>query len=135
MSEQPDQKRRRNMGVVAVCAAGFIAFRAFSDSKVTLHQTQLMFLVSVMFGLAGLQLITNAKGRLSALMGAVVCAGFSSLGFYVVFWGGPLDGGIPFIPASWNQAFGKILFGFGGCITGAMSLWFLFRAIKLPQKE
>jgi len=133
MADQPDNQQRRNMGMVAIGAAGVIAYLACHDPK-ALQQRQLMIVGAVIFALGGVQLVTNAQGRWSALMGGVVCAGMSALGFYVAFFGGQLRGGIPFIPDAWNQTFGKVLFGFGACLTAAMALWFFYRVIKPPPK-
>ena len=122
------------MGVIAMSAAGVIAFLAWHDPHVASRQRQLMGLVAVIFALGGLQLVTQATGRWSAVMGGVVCAGLSTLGCHVVFFGGPLGGGIPLLPDAWNQVFGKALFGVGIVLTAAMASWFFSRAIKPGAK-
>jgi hypothetical protein len=130
-----ESRQRRWIGWLLVGLAGLIVYFAFTDPKVYTQQRWLMILAAGIFSLVGLQLITAAKGRLSALMGGLVCAGLSSLGFVAAFSHKPLQGGIPFIPAAWNQMLGHGLFGSGAVLTAAMALFFFVRAIKPGKSE
>jgi len=94
-----------------------------------------MAAVSAAFFLAGLQIVTAARGRLSALMAGTVCALFSALGWYVALSGEALGGGLPFFPGSWNQLVGHVLFGFGAVVTGGMAVYFFKEAVKRGKSD
>jgi len=94
----------------------------------------------LIFALAGFQVI--AAGRLykvdtrpSALVCALLIGGMGYLCLFAAFSKGRVSGGIPFIPDSWNQHFGKFVFGAIGCALACWSLWLFFRFIKPPCKN
>lgn len=45
----------------------------------------------------------------------------SLAGFYAVFIGGNISGGVPFIPESANQIFGKVFIFIGAIFTGILA--------------
>jgi hypothetical protein len=59
----------------------------------------------------------------------------ASIGFFAAFAAGEVEGGIPFVPAAWNQAIGRIAFGSGACLTAAFSIWLFYRALKPCKKR
>jgi hypothetical protein len=128
-------QQRHLMGLCFVGMAALLAFHANTLHGRSANQDWLPMVVAAIFALAGLQLVTAIKGRLSALMGGLVCGGLSSLGFYVTFSHEQLEGGVPFFPTAWNQAIGHTMFGFGALITAAMAIYFLVRAIKPGEKK
>jgi len=130
-----DLQQRHLMGLLVVGLSALVTFFACSEHKMSTNQKWLLIVVAFIFALAGLQLITAAKGRFSALMAGLVCGGFSGLGFFVAFSRETLQGGIPFIPATWNQNIGHMLFGFGALITAAMAFYFFVRAIKSGKRD
>lgn len=125
-----DTENRKLMGYVALACGVFIASAAFLSHTVSGNQRWLMLIAASVFALVGLQLVTAATGRLSALMAGLACLGFSSLGLFATFTHDKLSGGIPFIPEAWNQTLGHALFGFGALITGVMAIYFFVRAMR-----
>ena len=132
MTEEP---RNRLTGFVALAVAVFILLTALIDRTIPGDRRWLMAVVAAAFALAGLQLVTQARGRLSALMAGTVCALFSALGLYVAVSGDPLGGGLPFIPVSWNQVIGHALFGFGAVLTGGMAAYYLRKGLKRGEPD
>ncbi|MGA2070313.1 MAG: hypothetical protein ABSG97_03110 [Sedimentisphaerales bacterium] len=132
-SDSTEIRRRRFMGFVFIAVSGYLAFR-FYTMNTPFSRRLLLLIVIVLFLLAGIQLVTDIKGRLLSLMVGVIFVGFSILGFFAAF-SGEIHGGIPFFPAAWNQAFGKALFAFGDCITAAMALWCIYQAVKPNTKR
>ena len=128
-----DQMRRRFMGFAFIAVSGYLAFR-FYTMNTPFSRRLLLLIVIVLFLLAGIQLVTDIKGRLLSLMVGVIFAGFSILGFFAAF-SGEIHGGIPFFPATWNQALGKVIFAFGACITAALALWCIYKAVKPNTKK
>lgn len=57
--------------------------------------------------------------KFSSFMGGLICFILSGTGFYVVFFGNNLLGGIPLIPESTNQVMGKVSI-FGGAVFTAL---------------
>ena len=109
-------------------AGGSVMFRALAPAPSS-ERVQVLIAGS-MFVVAGLLILTQVRGRIRTLMVGVVCVGMSALGVFTTFSKGALEGGIPFIPASWNQAFGRGLFGFGALLTAAIALWCFSRVAK-----
>lgn len=132
MTEEP---KNRLTGFVVLAVAVFILLTALIDRSIQGNRRWLMAAVAAVFSLAGLQLVTQARGRLSALMAGTVCALFSALGLYVAVSGEPLGGGLPFIPGSWNQVVGHALFGFGAVVTGGMSAYYFKEALKRGKSD
>ncbi len=93
------------------------------------------YVAAAIFLLAGMGHLMNLKGRASALLGGLICAGMVGLGFFAAFGTGTLEGGLPLIPATWNQTIGRAAFGFGAIITAAFALWGFHRALKPPKKK
>jgi len=93
-------------------------------------QRALVFVVAGIFTLAGLQILTGAKGRLGALMGTAIAAGLSLMMFVAAFGPGKVRGGLPFLPDSWNQHLGRFAFGAFGVLAGFMALYWLWQAMK-----
>lgn len=89
----------------------------------------------MVFFLVGLAVLTEVKGRLGSAVGGVICAGMASLGFFAAFGPGELEGGVPFLPESWNQGLGRIAFGGGACVTAAYCLWLFYRAVKPCKRK
>ena len=115
-----------------MAAGGSVMFKALATVS-TSERVQVLIAGSV-FVVAGLLILTKAHGRIKALMVGVVCVGMSALGVFTTFSAGALEGGIPFIPSAWNQAFGRGLFGFGALLAATIALWCFYRAAK-PAKN
>ena len=126
------QKWQRLWGLLSMAAGGSVMFKTLT-SVPTPKRVQALIAGSV-FVVAGLLILMKAQGRIKALMVAVVCVGMSALGVFTTVSTDALEGGIPFIPAAWNQAFGRGLFGFGALLAAAIALWCLYRAAK-PAKN
>ena len=62
-------------------------------------------------------------GKLSSLLGGIICAVLSALGFYVAFWGDTISGGIPLLPEGLNTFIGRLMFGAGAFITALLALY------------
>lgn len=62
-----DAKKRRRAGYIALACSTFIICAAFLDDKVTGNLKWIMLVSGLVFGLAGVQLVTAATGR-SALL-------------------------------------------------------------------
>jgi hypothetical protein len=125
-----DAGNQKLMGFVALACAVVIACAAFLDRKVIGLQRWEMLMAASVFGLVGWQLVFAVTGRLSHMLAGFACVGFSALGLFAVFTRDKLGGGIPFLPESWNQAFGRGLFGFGALVTGALAFYFFRRALR-----
>jgi hypothetical protein len=89
-----------------------------------------MVVCGVAFSLAGLQVLTGAKGRSSSLIAGTIFALLSVLGLYAAFSDQRIGGGIPFIPDAWNQAFGHGLFGLGAVFTAAAAVYCYIKAAR-----
>jgi hypothetical protein len=126
------QKWQRLWGLLFMAAGVAVLFKALAIVPAS-ERVQVLIAGSV-FVVGGLIILTNAQGRIKALMVGVVCVGMSVLGVFTASSSGPLEGGIPLIPASWNQAFGRGLFGFGALLTAAIATWCFWRAVK-PAKN
>src|SRR5439155_611011 len=72
-----EAQRRPVIGFLCLAVGVFIFF--IKRTRFSAEWTQPV--VAGMFALAGVQLIIAIKGRVSALMGALICSGFSALGF------------------------------------------------------
>ena len=126
-----EARRRPVIGILCLAVGVFIFF--IKRTRFSAGWTQPV--VAGMFALAGVQLITCIKGRVSAVMGGLIYLGFSALGFYAAFGHGSIDGGIPFIPEAWNQKIGKTLFGGAACLTALMAVYALRKAWKPSSKH
>lgn len=73
--------------------------------------------------------------RIEPLAGGLICAALSVLGFYAAFGEAGPSGGIPLIPASWNQAIGRAVFAVGGLITGALALYAFYECLQPARKS
>jgi hypothetical protein len=123
------EARRRRLVGSGLLAVGIYCLAAF-----LVERNVALLAVALIFALAGVQLVAGMKGRVSALMGGLVCAGFSVLGFLAAFGHGPIEGGIPFLPHAWNQKIGKFVFGGGACISAMMAIYFLRQSLKPKSK-
>jgi hypothetical protein len=134
LPDASEVRRRQLFGIALLAVSVFVAIGFFIES-LPFSTRLLLLVVTVIFGLAGVQLVTGVKGRASAFMGGLVCLGLSVLGFVAAFSHGGVSGGIPFLPAAWNQMVGKVAFGIGACLTAAMSFYFLRQALKPSHKK
>lgn len=66
---------------------------------------------------------SQTPGKLSSLIGGIICAVLSVLGFYVAIWGDEISGGIPFLPGGVNILLGRLMFGGGAFITALLALY------------
>jgi hypothetical protein len=71
----------------------------------------------------------RGHSRFAALAGGLICAVLSATGFYVAVSGAPVAGGIPFIPAAWNQGLGRALIALGAMVTGALAACAFYEAL------
>lgn len=108
-------------------------FLISSSHRFEILAAGLLFTVAGFHCMAATRLYKE-DGRLSALMGGLMLSGFAYLGLFAAFADGRVRGGIPFIPDSWNQHFGKFLFGVGGFGMAVWSLFAFYRAIKPKTK-
>jgi len=93
------------------------------------------FVAGGIFFLGGLGTVPGVKGRLASTLGGMVCAGMASLGFFAAFGPGEVEGGVPFLPESWNQGLGRIACGGGACFAAAYCLWLFYRAVKPCRRK
>ncbi len=120
----------RSVGLVLLGIAIFVGYFALMDHSLQPGRRWVMAAVAIIFLLAALQLLLVAKGRLSFFLGGFVFALFSVCGFYIAFSSEFLEGGMPFVPATWNQSIGHALFGLGATITAGGALYFFRRALE-----
>jgi hypothetical protein len=66
-----------------------------------------------------------------ALVAGGICLGLSAMGFFVAFAGERLGGGIPHIPDALNQSIGRVAFGLGAVVTGAIGVYAFYDAWRL----
>lgn len=59
----------------------------------------------------------------------------SATGFYVLFSGGEISGGIPLMPGLVNSFMGKGFFLFGSVITAALSLYAFYELFTSAKDE
>lgn len=62
-----DAKKRKRAGYIALACSIFIICAAFLNDKITGNQRWIMLVSRMVFGLAGVQLVTAATGRFSHL--------------------------------------------------------------------
>jgi hypothetical protein len=133
--ENPTERKRQwRWGLVFVATGIGVAILALACPQEDLPSWP-AFVAGVVFFLTGMVMVTEVKGRLNSALGGVVCAGMASLGFFAAFGAVRTEGGIPFLPAAWNQGLGRIAFGVGACITAAFGLWFFHRMVKPCKKK
>ena len=70
-------------------------------------------------------------GAVRALLAGGICFGLSAMGFFVAFAGDRLEAGIPHIPDALNQSIGRVAFGLGAVVTGAIALYAFHDAWRL----
>ena len=129
-----DSNKRKSLGCAALACAAMNLYVTFADPKLSGDRWP-RSLVAVLFCLVGLPLVTAATRRISSLMPGFACVCFSCLGWYVAFSHGGLEGGIPFLPATWNQTIGHALFAFGAVVTGSAAVYFFIRTMKSGKSE
>jgi hypothetical protein len=74
------------------------------------------------------------QSKLSALIGGIISAALSITGFYIVFTGKQLSGGIPFLSDGFNQVMGQIVIGLGALLTGALAVYAFYELFKPREK-
>lgn len=124
----PDKRAAQTslvMGFVVLLVGLYVAARFILDKS---WHRLIVLDAGVVFALGGLQLLGvqllyNAKGRISTLVGGLILAAFAYLCFYGAFspdahW----SGGVPFIPQSWNQMLARTMSGLFGVMCTAFSL-------------
>jgi hypothetical protein len=129
-----EKKRERLWGFVFIGTGIGVAILALACPQEDLPSWP-AFVAGVVFLLGGLGIVNEVKGCKASALGGIVCAGMASLGFYAAFGRGEVEGGIPLLPAAWNQWLGRIVFGAGACFTAALGLWLCYRAVKPCQKK
>ena len=125
-----DVKQRRQAGLICLSVAVLIVLTNLIGKSVPAENEWMILAAAALFFLCGIQLLTGVKGRLSYLLGGTVCALFAALGFYFAFTNRTLSGGVPLIPAAWNQTISHLLFGFGAVIAAGLAVYFLTKAIR-----
>jgi hypothetical protein len=73
------------------------------------------------------------QSRARAVVGGVICAGLAGIGCYIVITQKQLEGGLPFIPETWNQIVGRTLIGAGAFLTALLAACAFRQAFK-PRK-
>jgi hypothetical protein len=66
---------------------------------------------------------SGAGGVVGTISAGLICVSLASIGLYVAIFGGEISGGILFAPKDFNQAFGRLMFGFGGLLTLGLGFW------------
>jgi hypothetical protein len=127
------RKRDRLWGVLMVGIGLGLAAAVLASPKKDLPSWP-AFVAAGIFCLAGFATAADVKRSLAFTLGGLICAGMASLGFFAAFGRGESQGGIPFLPESWNQGLGRIAFGFGACLTTAFAMWWFYRAIKQHRR-
>jgi hypothetical protein len=54
--------------------------------------------------------------RTRAFVAFVILVGLGGTGLWIAVWGDAISGGIPFLPAAWNDRIGRVAFAGGGLI-------------------
>jgi hypothetical protein len=129
-----DTQTHRPTGFLLLALGAFLGIVAWVDKTMLDKDRWPMTAAAATFSICGLQLAIAAKGRWPYVFGGVIFTIFSYLGFVGAFSDRPLSGGIPFIPTSWNQSFGHILFGLGALITAACAMYCFRKAIKSEKR-
>lgn len=70
-----------------------------------------------------------------AVLGGLICAGLSAIGFVIVFSGAPIAGGIPLLPGGLNQGIGRVFFALGAIFSGAMAVHAFHEAWRLQRER
>jgi len=130
-----DIKQRHQAGLICLGVAVLIVLTNLIGKSVPAGNEWLILASAAVFFLCGIQLLTDVKGRISYLLGGTVCVLFAALGFYVAFPNGTVSGGIPLIPASWNQTIGHFLFGCGAVIAAGLAVYFFTKAVKPAESD
>ena len=83
-----------------------------------------LFLVGMMFIIAGCMLIMRLKSKYNNLLAGLILLMFSIIGFWIAFFGHPdsFSGGIPFVSQTFNNTLARSLFGVGAVISFAMCM-------------
>jgi hypothetical protein len=126
-------------GIIMCVFPALILFLAHNEeSPLPLAVTILLWL----FLLCGVWAATlsafklDTDSGLSWVFGALTAAGFAVFAFLVAWrekdgWGG----GIPFVPAAWNQAAARILFALGGLLALTSAVVFLRKALRKFRED
>jgi hypothetical protein len=93
------------------------------------------FVAGVILFVGGVGTLRGSKGRMASALGGLICGGMASLGVFAAFGRGEVEGGIPFLPAAWNQGLGRIAFCGGACLTAAFGLWLFYLTLKPCKKK
>ena len=122
------------LGGLILCAFPAIVFLCahLEERRLPLVATVLLwlFLLCGVWAVAVSLFSLDTEGGLSWAVGALVAAGFAAFAFLVAWrekdgW----SGGIPFIPATWNQATARILFAMGGLLSLISAVVFVRKAL------
>lgn len=113
----------------AVCAASLGFFPA--DYLVFQAPRAVVFGVGAVFVLVGFMLLAGDH-RASNSIGSIVLLTLAAIGGWVTFYApeGTINRVFPFIPASVNDALGRLLFGIGAAACVGMAAWALHRLFR-----
>lgn len=75
----------------------------------------------------------SGHGRVRALIGGLICTALAAVGAVAALSPDAPLGGIPLLPAAWNSAIGRMVFGFGSLLCAAMALWAFVEAWRGPH--
>lgn len=113
---------------VAAMAIGLIPVdEADADSPMWL-----LFVVAVVFMLAGVMIIIGRENRYNDLLAALLMVAMGAIGGWVAVISGAsgMSGGIPLLPRAGNVMLGRIAFGSGSLICFAMAAYAMRRFFR-----
>lgn len=93
--------------------------------------------IGMAFICAGGALVFRKKPRVNAAFAAFILAVFTGTGLWISFHAEPgsIQGGIPFMPKGFNDKLGRVMFGGGSLICGAMCKVALWQALGWDKKS
>lgn len=93
--------------------------------------------VGMAFICAGGALVFRKKPRVNAAFAALILAVFTGTGLWISFYAEPssIQGGIPFMPQGFNDKLGRVMFGGGALICGALCKVALWQALGWDKKS
>ena len=126
-------RQQQFIAFILLAALIFFAARLFIENSSFRFPVLVGVFVLV---LVGRILASDVKGRPYAVVVGLLLAVLSCGFFYGTFsqshqW----SGGVPFLPASWNDKIGRVLSAFFACLCTGMALCSFYQAVKPRAKK
>jgi len=93
-------------------------------------------LCGLMFVTSGCMILVGRKSRMNDMFAFVFCISAAIVGFWISLYGDSeqFSGGLPFVPAEYNDRLARIVFGVGAAISLGISAIAL-RRFRRPKKN